>query len=177
MTEGPFQGVGAEATVSALRGENRDAVIAYGDARSTVRPDQDESAKAPLVFSRSEQCVQTNRPQSHNVNVAGTPERGVHPSWVPLLTDPVRFTVLQVLCKGTALTAAELSRSSHISERAVRRQLEGLVAMGLVQEHQGERDGLTPGRPPSRFALHPGARRKLEALIELLSEPLAPAPR
>src|SRR5829696_8066713 len=103
--------------------------------------------------------------------------REVHPSWIPVLTDPVRFPLLAALSEGAALTAHEMGRSCHISDRAVRRQLEGLIAVGLVQEHPGEPDGLTPGRPPSRFALEPAVRRKLAALFELLSEPLEPGSR
>lgn len=94
-----------------------------------------------------------------------------------MLTDPVRFPLLAALSEGAALTAADMARRCHISDRAVRRQLGGLIAVGLVQEHPGEPDGLTPGRPPSRFALDPAVRRKLAALFELLSEPLAPDSR
>ena len=75
------------------------------------------------------------------------------------------------------MTVAEISECCHISERAVRRQLDRLVATGLVQEHPGERDGLSPGRPPSRFAPGSPARAKLKQLLVLLSTPLPPSPR
>jgi len=94
-----------------------------------------------------------------------------------VLTNPICFSLLRALNEYSALTADELARCCHISDRAVRRQLRTLSASGLVREHPGERDGLTPGRPASRFALDPGVRRELASLFDLLSEPLEPGPR
>jgi predicted ArsR family transcriptional regulator len=101
----------------------------------------------------------------------------VHPTWIPVLTDLARLTILAALREAPALTTSELSALTHFSDRAVRRHLELLVTMGLVHEHPGERDGLTPGRPASRFALEPTAGDTIGALCDLLSAPIPSSPR
>lgn len=73
------------------------------------------------------------------------------------------------------MTVMQLAERSHVSPRAVRRQLEALVAAGFVAEHPGERDGLTPGRPASRFAVDPEVRNRMQPLLETLGAPLRPA--
>jgi len=82
------------------------------------------------------------------------------------------LVVLRSLCKLGAATTSELSRESHTSDRTTRRHLEALVALGVVQEHVGESDGITPGRPASRFALDGDAQEQVSTLFGLLSEPL-----
>ena len=101
----------------------------------------------------------------------------VHPSWVGVLTDPVRLGILHAMCELGAATPLQLSTHCHTSDRTVRRHLEALVALGLAREQRGERDGLTPGRPASRFVLDGEAEERVAALFELLSEPLGPWPR
>jgi predicted ArsR family transcriptional regulator len=101
----------------------------------------------------------------------------VHPTWVTVFSDSVRLRIVSALSETALLTIAELSRDTHTSDRAIRRHLEVLVANGLVYEHRGERDGLTPGRPASRFALDSGARGQIRDLVELLRQPLPTAPR
>lgn len=100
----------------------------------------------------------------------------LHWSWAAVLTDPVRLAVLRALCGLRTATIAELRRRCHTSDRTVRRHLEALEALGLVNEQPGERDGLTPGRPASRFTLDPDAAERLGALFEVLSDPLLPTP-
>jgi predicted transcriptional regulator len=101
----------------------------------------------------------------------------VHPTWVPVLTDPVRLTILGALSQSPLLTSSELSRRVHVGDRAVRRHLEVMSSLGLVHEHRGERDGLTPGRPASRYALDPSVEGTLQALFGLLTDPLPAAAR
>jgi len=101
----------------------------------------------------------------------------VHPTWLPLLSDPVRLTVLGALCERPQSTAADLSRLTHVSDRAVRRHLELLVSIGIVHEHRGERDGLTQGRPATRFAVDSNAVERVRLLLILLRTPLPAAPR
>lgn len=100
----------------------------------------------------------------------------MHSSWSAILIDPVRLGVLRGLCEAGMTTAAELARNCHTSNGAVRRHLEALEALGLVHERPGERDGLTPGRPASRFVVDAEAATRLRALFELLGEPLLPIP-
>lgn len=101
----------------------------------------------------------------------------IHPSWLTVLTDPVRLTLLQSLCEFETATISELSRQTHASETTLRRHLEAIAALGLMQAHHGESDSERPGRPATRFSLEWEARDRLEALFEVISEPLAPAPR
>lgn len=105
------------------------------------------------------------------------PARPVHPSWTAVLTDPVRLAVLRGLLDLTSATAARLAARCHTSESTVRRHLEALEALGLVREQPGESDGLTPGRPASRFTLDCDAAVRVSALFELISEPLVAAPQ
>lgn len=99
-----------------------------------------------------------------------------HWSWSAVLTDPVRLSILHTLCALQAATTLQLSRRCHSSDPTIRRHLEALEAIGLVREHPGKRDGLTPGRPASRYTLDARAADRVRALFELLNEPLVPIP-
>jgi DNA-binding transcriptional ArsR family regulator len=100
----------------------------------------------------------------------------VHPSWVPVVSDPVRLTILRSLCELGAATTSELSAHSHTSDTTVRRHLDALATTGVLCERRGREDDITPGRPATRVALRVGARGRLAALFDLLSEPLEPDP-
>jgi predicted ArsR family transcriptional regulator len=102
----------------------------------------------------------------------GVSQDPIDPSWIAVLTDPVRLVVLRSLCRLGAATISELSRYSHTSDRTTRRHLEALVALGVAHEHRGQRDGITPGRPATRFAIDADAREQVTALFELLSDRL-----
>jgi DNA-binding transcriptional ArsR family regulator len=99
-----------------------------------------------------------------------------HSTWLAALSDPVRLAVLQALVELKEASAMELSRHSHVSDPTLRRHLQALGALGVVEEVPGESDGESPGRPASRFRLDRGARKRAEALLALLAEPLGPAP-
>jgi predicted ArsR family transcriptional regulator len=101
----------------------------------------------------------------------------VHPSWLDVVTDTVRLTVVCALSELGAATTSELREHTHASDRTLRRHLDALVAIGVVEEQRSESNGETPGRPPGRFSLHPTARRSTAALRELLAVPLEPWPR
>jgi predicted ArsR family transcriptional regulator len=103
------------------------------------------------------------------------PESPLHWTWAAVLTDPARLAVLRGLCELEAASAAELAARCHTSNRTARRHLEALEALGAVREEAGERDGLTPGRPPARFRLDVEAGERLCAVFELLRKPLVPA--
>lgn len=97
----------------------------------------------------------------------------VHSSWLDVLTDPVRLGILRTLCQQGVTRTADLMSSTHASERTLRRHLDALVAVGVVQEIRGESDGETPGRPASRFALETRTQESAAALFKLLEQPLA----
>jgi DNA-binding transcriptional ArsR family regulator len=101
----------------------------------------------------------------------------VHPSWLDVLSDPVRLAVLRWLTEVGGATVAELAEDVHASDRTVQRHLAALVALEIVREAKSKGDGESPGRPPSRFSLDPRARESALALFAVLSEPLGPWPR
>jgi DNA-binding transcriptional ArsR family regulator len=101
-----------------------------------------------------------------------TAQHSLHWSWAAVLTDPVRLSILEALCELRAATTLELSQRCHSSDPTIRRHLEALEALGLVREQAGERDGMTPGRPASRYILASDAAGKMSALFDLLSRPL-----
>jgi DNA-binding transcriptional ArsR family regulator len=103
-------------------------------------------------------------------------EHHLDPSWVAILTDPVRLSVVRALCRLQTATTAELKAFSHTSDPTLRRHLEALVALGLICELPGERDGASPGRPARRFSLDAEAAARLCTVFELLSEPLVTTP-
>jgi DNA-binding transcriptional ArsR family regulator len=83
-------------------------------------------------------------------------ERG--PSkWLDAISDPVRVRILCALGESIEATAAELRAHSHASDPTLRRHLNALIVLGVVREQPGESDGITPGRPPTRFSLEPAA--------------------
>ena len=100
----------------------------------------------------------------------------LHESWMPILTDPVRLSLLRGLCRLEVATTAELRDLSHSSDPTIRRHLAALEALGIIRERPPERDGVTPGRPAKRYMLDPGVAIRLFTLFQLLSEPLVPAP-
>lgn len=102
----------------------------------------------------------------------------VHPSWLAVLSDPVRLNLLRCLCEAErALSSGELAPRAHTSERTVRRHLDALAELGLVDQRHGESDGETPGRPATCFTLPAGVREATLALFDLLSRPLGESDR
>ena len=102
-----------------------------------------------------------------------TPKRT---SWLDLISDPIRRAILRSLSEVGEVSMAELKERAHVSETALRRHLNSLLALGLVREHRAERDGVTPGRPAARFSLDPEVRIGVMDLFEALSQPAGPDP-
>lgn len=96
-------------------------------------------------------------------------------TWLGLLTDPVRLNVVGALLETPEASAAELLDRSQTSSPTLRRRLEAMKTLGLVEELAGESDGRSPGRPASRFRLSPQARERAEAVFAALNEPLRPS--
>lgn len=100
----------------------------------------------------------------------------IHPSWLGILSDPVRLAVVAALCGVREANVTQISGDTHVSERTVRRHLNALIELGLAYEQQGRNDDLLSGRPATRFALDGSARARVIPLFDLLSEPLVPPP-
>jgi predicted ArsR family transcriptional regulator len=86
-------------------------------------------------------------------------------SWLWAIADPIRVQILYVLCQGRQATATELAAEAAASHQTLRRHLEALVVNGVLREHPGESDGLTPGRPASRFSLSPESSESIRKLF------------
>jgi predicted ArsR family transcriptional regulator len=106
----------------------------------------------------------------HGSTVAG--ER-IHASWMDVLGDSIRLRLLEGLVGLGEASTAELSEQIKASEPALRRHLETMVALGLAVERHGASDGLTPGRPATRYLLLPDVKERAIRLFELLAEPLS----
>lgn len=97
----------------------------------------------------------------------------LHKSWLDVLGDPIRILLLERLLVVDEASARELLGTIDASEPTLRRHLEKMVALGLVVERRGTRNGLTPGRPACRFRLQPEVRERATRLFQVLAEPLA----
>ena len=75
--------------------------------------------------------------------------------WLLAVADPIRVHILYALSRVQAATASDLASEAVASQQTLRRHLEALVDTGVLLEHPGETDGVTPGRPPCRFSLSP----------------------
>jgi len=102
----------------------------------------------------------------------------VHHTWLKLLASPVRVNVLFSLGALGSGSAADVAAHCHASERAVKRHLDSLVALGVAHELREENDnGERRGRPPTVFVLDSAVRGNARALRELLSQPPVPSLR
>lgn len=89
--------------------------------------------------------------------------------WLDAVADPVRIGILRSLSEVAEATVPELLASSHVSKQTLRRHLEALVALGVVDELTGESDGQTAGRPATRYRLRPDVRESVRWVVA--SEP------
>ncbi len=91
---------------------------------------------------------------------------GEHGGWLYGVADPVRLGVLQRLTAVEQATAAELAALCEASMPTLRRHLDALVAIGLIEQVAGESDGETQGRPAARFSLNPQLRSSVESVFQ-----------
>lgn len=96
--------------------------------------------------------------------------------WLDVVADPVRLHILRSLSGVSEATATDLIARGPASGQTVRRHLDDLVAVGVVEERPGESDGETPGRPAARFSLHPEVRVSVESTFRFFARS-ARAPR
>lgn len=102
-----------------------------------------------------------------NTIEATTSRRESHQGWLEVIADPVRLYILRALCGVSDATVAELIARGPTSSQTLRRHLEDLVAVGVIQESPGESDGETPGRPAARFSLRAEVRESVSSVFRL----------
>lgn len=87
--------------------------------------------------------------------------------WLHGVADPVRLGVLRGLTAVEGATASELAARCQASMPTLRRHLDALVAVGLIEQEAGESDGETTGRPAARFSLNRELRPSVESVFRL----------
>jgi predicted ArsR family transcriptional regulator len=89
-----------------------------------------------------------------------------------VIADPVRLGILRSLTQVSDATTADLASMGQASSQTLRRHLEALVSLGVIEEHPPCSDGETPGRPAAHFSLPPEMRKSVRSVLE----PAASAP-
>jgi DNA-binding transcriptional ArsR family regulator len=97
------------------------------------------------------------------------------PGWLAMVADPTRLHILRSLSDVEEATAADLRQAS-ASNQTLRRHLDALVSVGLIDERPGQSDGETPGRPAARFSLDPGVRMSVVSVFASLSQSASAPP-
>ncbi len=85
--------------------------------------------------------------------------------WLEVVADPVRLQILRALAIVPHATASKLAMASQTSRQTLRRHLEALVTLGVIEEEAGECDGETPGRPASRYSLPSPVRESVRSVL------------
>lgn len=86
--------------------------------------------------------------------------------WLEVVADPVRLGILRSLSHVTEATTADLATWGAASSQTLRRHLEALVSLGVIEEHPARSDGETPGRPAARFSLPAEVRESVRSVFE-----------
>jgi len=84
--------------------------------------------------------------------------------WLEAIAEPTRLYILRSLFNVPEATVTDLV-ASWASAQTLRRHLDALVSIGVIDERPGESDGETPGRPAARFRLVPEVREGLAAVL------------
>lgn len=87
-------------------------------------------------------------------------------SWLIAIADPVRLQIVRSLSEVGDATASDLALRSGASYQTLRRHLEALGAVGVIESRPGLRDGETPGRPAARFSLAPQVRESVCSIFD-----------
>jgi predicted ArsR family transcriptional regulator len=94
--------------------------------------------------------------------VPGTDSRS---HWLDVVADPVRLQILRALSKVSDASASELADRSPASYQTLRRHLEALEAVSVIESRPGVSDGETSGRPAARFRLSPAVRESVSSVF------------
>lgn len=84
-----------------------------------------------------------------------------------MIADPVRLHILRSLSDVSDATVTELIACASASGQTLRRHLDDLVAVGVIQECPGKSDGETPGRPATRFSLRSDVRESVRSVFRV----------
>jgi len=85
--------------------------------------------------------------------------------WLEVIADPVRLGILRSLSEIPEATTTELATRGTASNQTLRRHLEALVALGVIEEHPPRTDGERRGRPATRFSLTHEIRESVRSLF------------
>lgn len=85
--------------------------------------------------------------------------------WLEVIADPVRLGILRSLSELPQATTSDLVERGQASSQTLRRHLEALVSLGVIDEHPPRSDGETPGRPAARFSLSREVRESVCAVF------------
>lgn len=86
--------------------------------------------------------------------------------WLEVIADPIRLGILRSLSEVKEATTSDLAAWGQASSQTLRRHLEALVSLGVIDEHPAQSDGETPGRPAARFSLPREIRESVQAVFE-----------
>jgi DNA-binding transcriptional ArsR family regulator len=86
--------------------------------------------------------------------------------WLEVVADPIRLGILRALSQVTEATTSDLASWGQASSQTLRRHLEALVSLGVIDEHPARSDGETPGRPAARYSLPREVRESVRAVFE-----------
>jgi len=87
--------------------------------------------------------------------VLSAPGRKAH--WLDVIADPVRLQILRALSHVNEASASELAKGSPASYQTLRRHLEALESLSVIESRPGVSHGET-GRPATMFSLSPEVR-------------------
>ena len=85
--------------------------------------------------------------------------------WLEVVADPTRLGILRSLSRVDEATTSDLASQGPASSQTLRRHLDALVCLGVIEEHAAESDGETPGRPATRYSLRPELRESVRAVL------------
>jgi DNA-binding transcriptional ArsR family regulator len=85
--------------------------------------------------------------------------------WLEVVADPIRLGILRSLSQVAEATTADLASWGQASSQTLRRHLEALVSVGVIDEHPARSDGETPGRPAARFSLPAEVRESVRSVF------------
>lgn len=86
-------------------------------------------------------------------------------SWLEVIADPVRLGILRSLSQVETATASDLATWGQASSQTLRRHLDALSALGVIDEHPARSDGETPGRPAAHYSLSAQMRESVRSVL------------
>jgi DNA-binding transcriptional ArsR family regulator len=96
----------------------------------------------------------------------GAGEAATAARWLEVIADPIRLGILRSLSQVGEATISDLADWGQASSQTLRRHLEALVNLGVIDEHPARSDGETPGRPAARFSLPYEVGRSVRSIFE-----------